>query len=59
MYDSLTSDRPYRKALSPFEAKETIEKGAETEFDPKVVAAFLTAFRRGELEIWSVPLTAA
>jgi putative nucleotidyltransferase with HDIG domain len=59
VYDSLTSDRPYRKALSPFDAKEIIEKGAGTEFDPKVVAAFLAAFRRGELEIWSVPLSAA
>jgi putative nucleotidyltransferase with HDIG domain len=59
VYDSLTSDRPYRKALSPFEAKEIIEKGAETEFDPKVVAAFQVAFRRGELEIWSAPLSAA
>jgi putative nucleotidyltransferase with HDIG domain len=59
VYDSLTSDRPYRKALSPFEAKEIIEKGAETEFDPKVVAAFQAAFRRGELEIWSAPLSAA
>lgn len=59
VYDSLTSDRPYRKALSPFDAKEIIEKGAGTEFDPKVVAAFRAAFRRGELEIWSVPLSAA
>lgn len=59
VYDSLTSDRPYRKALSPYEAKEIIEKGAETEFDPKVVAAFQAAFRRGELEIWSAPLSAA
>jgi putative nucleotidyltransferase with HDIG domain len=59
VYDSLTSDRPYRKAMSPFEARDTIVRGAETEFDPKVVAAFQAAFRRGDLEIWSVPLSAA
>jgi len=51
VYDSLTSDRPYRKAMSTFEARETIAKGAGTEFDPKVVEAFLTAFRKGEMEI--------
>lgn len=59
VYDSLTSDRPYRKAMSPFEARDTIVRGSETEFDPQVVAAFQAAFRRGDLEIWSVPLSAA
>ncbi|MGH9349659.1 MAG: HD-GYP domain-containing protein [Vicinamibacterales bacterium] len=59
VYDSLTSDRPYRKAMSPMEAKEVIAKGADTDFDPQVVTAFLTAFRRGDLEIWSAPLSAA
>ena len=28
VFDSLTSDRPYRKAMSPFDAKETILKGS-------------------------------
>jgi putative nucleotidyltransferase with HDIG domain len=51
VYDALTSDRPYRKAISTYEARETIMKGAGTEFDPKVVDAFLSAFRKGELEI--------
>ena len=59
VYDSLTSDRPYRKAMSPFEARDVIARGAETEFDPRVVEAFQAAFRRGDLEIWSVPLSAA
>ena len=54
VYDSLTSDRPYRKAMSPFEAKDAIEKGAGKEFDPKVVKAFLKAFSRGEMEIPNV-----
>jgi putative nucleotidyltransferase with HDIG domain len=54
VYDSLTSDRPYRKAMSPFEAKEIIVKGSGTDFDPHVVDAFVDAFRRGELEVPAV-----
>jgi putative nucleotidyltransferase with HDIG domain len=51
VYDALTSDRPYRKAMSPMDAKEMIAKGAGTDFDPKVVSAFQTAFTCGMLEI--------
>ena len=51
VYDSLTSDRPYRKAMSPFEARELIVKGSGTDFDPDVVDAFLATFSRGELEV--------
>ena len=54
VYDSLTSDRPYRKAMSPFEAKDIIVKGSGTDFDPQVVAAFTDAFRRGGLEVPAV-----
>jgi putative nucleotidyltransferase with HDIG domain len=51
VYDSLTSDRPYRKAMSPFEVREMIARGSGTEFDPDVVDAFLTMFRRGDMEL--------
>lgn len=51
VYDSLVSDRPYRKALSPFEVKEIIVKGSGTEFDPKVTKAFIKAFGKGEMEV--------
>jgi putative nucleotidyltransferase with HDIG domain len=51
VYDALTSDRPYRKAMSPFEAKEVIRQGAGTDFDPRVVEAFLTVFNRGQMEV--------
>jgi putative nucleotidyltransferase with HDIG domain len=51
VYDALTSDRPYRKALSPFEAKEIIIKGEGKDFDPRVVRAFTVAFSAGEMEI--------
>ncbi len=51
VYDALISDRPYRKAMAPFEARKVIEQGAGTEFDPRVVEAFVVAFRQGRLEM--------
>jgi putative nucleotidyltransferase with HDIG domain len=54
VFDSLTSDRPYRKAMSPFEVKDIIVKGSGTDFDPQVVDAFTDAFRRGGLEVPTV-----
>jgi hypothetical protein len=50
-YDSLTSDQPHRKAMSPIDAKETIVRGAGEDFDPMVVEAFLKAFRKNDLEV--------
>ncbi|PIS47199.1 MAG: hypothetical protein COT17_04725 [Elusimicrobia bacterium CG08_land_8_20_14_0_20_51_18] len=40
-WDAMRSDRPYRKALSREIAVEELKKGAEKQFDPKVVEAFL------------------
>ena len=54
VYDSLTSDRPYRKAMPPFDAKDIIVKGTGTDFDPVVVDAFLAAFRFGEMDARSL-----
>jgi len=51
VYDALVSDRPYRKAISPFEAKEIIIKGSGKDFDPKVVDAFIGVFQNGEMEV--------
>ncbi len=50
-YDAITSDRPYRKGSTPYEAREILERGAGKEFDPTVVAAFLRAFRKQQMEI--------
>lgn len=55
-YDALTSDRPYRKAMSPWDAKEIIEKGSGKDFDPEVVRAFLYSFNRRELEVPEIVL---
>lgn len=51
VYDALTSDRPYRKGMSPYEAKEVISSGAGQDFDPAAVQAFLACFAKGEMEI--------
>jgi HD-GYP domain-containing protein (c-di-GMP phosphodiesterase class II) len=40
VYDALASDRPYRKALSPFQTMEEIVNNSGTQFDPDVVKAF-------------------
>jgi diguanylate cyclase (GGDEF)-like protein len=41
-YDALRSDRPYRKAMSAYRAVEEIKKWVGRQFDPAVVAAFLS-----------------
>ena len=50
-YDTLTSDRPYRRAVTPFEARQIIVSSAGSNFDPVVVEAFVDAFEHGEMEI--------
>ncbi|OGR87094.1 MAG: hypothetical protein A3J74_01160 [Elusimicrobia bacterium RIFCSPHIGHO2_02_FULL_57_9] len=40
-WDAMTSDRPYRKALGRDIAISELRKGAGTQFDPKIVEAFL------------------
>jgi diguanylate cyclase (GGDEF)-like protein len=39
-YDAMTSERVYRKPLSPREALNELERCAGTQFDPAIVAAF-------------------
>jgi putative nucleotidyltransferase with HDIG domain len=50
-FDTLTSDRPYRRAVTPFEARQIIVSSAGTNFDPAVVDAFVNAFEHSEMEI--------
>jgi diguanylate cyclase (GGDEF)-like protein len=40
-YDAMTSDRPYRTAMSAEQAHEELRRGAATQFDPRVVVALL------------------
>jgi diguanylate cyclase (GGDEF)-like protein/putative nucleotidyltransferase with HDIG domain len=39
-YEAMTADRPYRLALTEPEARAELRRGAGTQFDPDVVAAF-------------------
>jgi diguanylate cyclase (GGDEF)-like protein len=39
-YEAMTADRPYRSALCADEARAELRRGAGTQFDPQVVAAF-------------------
>lgn len=41
VYDALTSDRPYRRAMPPSDAVEYIMSGYNTHFEPKIVDAFI------------------
>jgi putative nucleotidyltransferase with HDIG domain len=41
VYEALTADRPYRKAMSKEEAIKIIQDSSGTQFDPKVVEAFI------------------
>ncbi|MEW5950628.1 MAG: HD domain-containing phosphohydrolase [Elusimicrobiota bacterium] len=41
-WDAMTSDRPYRKAMSRERAREELIKGSGKQFDPKVVEVFLS-----------------
>lgn len=43
-YDAMTSDRPYRRALSHGEALAAIAREAGKQFDPQVVRVFLRVF---------------
>lgn len=50
-YDAEVSDRPYRKGVTSIEGRDAILKGAGSTFDPAVVKAFESAFRKQMLEI--------
>lgn len=41
VYDAITSDRPYRKSLSPDEASRIMAEGRGSHFDPELVDLFL------------------
>jgi HD-GYP domain-containing protein (c-di-GMP phosphodiesterase class II) len=42
-YDALTSDRPYRKACTPLEARKVLLEEAGRRLDPRVVSAMFAA----------------
>ncbi|MFH0732234.1 MAG: HD domain-containing phosphohydrolase [Candidatus Omnitrophota bacterium] len=46
-FDAMTSNRPYRKALSLEESKQEINDNSAKQFDPVVVGAFMKADAKG------------
>ncbi len=50
VFDAMTSDRPYRTAMSASQAIEEIKRCAGTQFDPVVVQAFLKTPMVGSLK---------
>ncbi|MDP6798066.1 MAG: HD-GYP domain-containing protein, partial [Candidatus Krumholzibacteria bacterium] len=50
-FDAMTSNRPYRQALSVERAIEEMKKYRGSQFDPEVVDVFVGFYNRGELEI--------
>ncbi|HEX9437322.1 MAG TPA: HD domain-containing phosphohydrolase [Candidatus Limnocylindria bacterium] len=49
-WDAMTSDRPYRLALDPEEARSRLENGAGHQWDPEIVEVFLGLVDQGLLE---------
>jgi len=47
-FDAMTSDRPYRPALSHDEALAEVERCAGTQFDPQIARIFLELFGEAE-----------
>jgi diguanylate cyclase (GGDEF)-like protein len=45
-FDAMTSDRPYRLAMTPQDAIAELTRCAGTQFDPAIVAAFTEVLRR-------------
>lgn len=48
-FDAMTSDRPYRKALSREEAFDELKRCSGTQFDKHLVEAFIKAFETGKI----------
>ena len=49
-YDAMTSDRPYRRGLSPEEAIEELLRNSGTQFFPEVVEALIAVSTQGEID---------
>ncbi|MBN2048736.1 MAG: GAF domain-containing protein [Anaerolineaceae bacterium] len=51
VFDALTSDRPYRQALSLEATLDYLQNEAGTHFDQKYVNALIIAYQKGKIEI--------
>ena len=48
-FDAMTTDRPYRKAIEKEAAINELKRCSGTQFDEKVVEAFIQAYQKGEI----------
>ena len=48
-FDAMTSDRPYRRALTRDEALAEVDRCAGTQFDPRIAEVFVALFAETEL----------
>jgi putative two-component system response regulator len=49
-YDAMTSERPYRKAMSSDAASKELKEGRGSQFDPQIVDAFFKALEKGNIK---------
>jgi putative two-component system response regulator len=49
-FDAMTTDRPYRPAVVPSDAFETLVDNSGTQFDPGIVQAFVRCWERGDIQ---------
>jgi putative nucleotidyltransferase with HDIG domain len=49
VYDAMTSDRSYRKKLKDDNVVKVIKENKGTQFDPKIVNAFLKLYKQGKI----------
>ena len=54
-FDAMTSDRPYRRALTPESAIQELSHGAGTQFDAEVVSCLVRLHRAGEFPLLPSP----
>ena len=54
-FDAMTSDRPYRRALSLAQALAEIERGAGSQFDAQVVECLVRLHHRGRFPLLPSP----
>ncbi len=54
-FDAMTSDRPYRRALSPDAALQELIRGAGTQFDAEVVNCLVRLYRGGRFALLPSP----
>jgi HD-GYP domain-containing protein (c-di-GMP phosphodiesterase class II) len=56
-YDTITSERTYKKKRTPEDAFAELERCAANQFDPEIVRVFIEAMRRAPRQTIEPPTT--